>query len=163
QIAAVDRRVWLGIAKRYVDAIHWQLESNDVASQIAALESVGEAGDLAAVLGRRFDFVRRFVPDVLRVLKQPNPAGIEAAARAAWSIRGGRCAWFASKPFGRPRRQRTRWPARHVRPSSRPMSLIIAVRLPRSAPPWDRWCWFCKPKRWPLAGCSMTRMVRCGR
>src|SRR5437870_3496917 len=87
QIAAVDRRVWLGIAKRYADAIHWQLESNDVASQIAALESVGEAGDLAAVVGRRFDFVRGFVPDVLRAMKQPNPAVAAAAARALGRVR----------------------------------------------------------------------------
>src|SRR5262245_28939463 len=36
QIAAADRRVWLEVAKRYADAIHWQLESNDVTSQVGA-------------------------------------------------------------------------------------------------------------------------------
>jgi HEAT repeat protein len=85
--AAADRRAWLGIADRFRLAVRARLEAKDYTGKIEALAAVAEAGDLARTTGRRFEFVRGFSPDLLRLIKDMDPGIVCAAARALAHIR----------------------------------------------------------------------------
>jgi HEAT repeat protein len=86
-LAAADRRAWLGISERLVSAIRTGLNGKEFAGKVEAIEAITEAGNLARSTGRRFEFVQSFVPDLIRLLKDPEPGIVRHAARALACVR----------------------------------------------------------------------------
>jgi hypothetical protein len=86
-LAAADRRAWLGIAERFVLAIQIGLKGKELTGKVEAIEAITEAGNLARTSGRRFEFVRSFVPDLMRLLKSTEPHIARPAAHALACVR----------------------------------------------------------------------------
>jgi HEAT repeat protein len=82
ELAAADRRAWLGIADRFCLAVRAEMEGKDHVGKTDALAAIAMAGDLARTTGRHFELARGFAPDLMRRMKVMD-SGIACAAALA--------------------------------------------------------------------------------
>ena len=86
-LAATDRRAWLALSERFTLFVRAGLQSQQPTEEIEAIEAIAAAGDLARATSRRFEFVRGFTPDLMRLMKDSETRVGCAAARALAHVR----------------------------------------------------------------------------
>jgi HEAT repeat protein len=86
-LAATDRRVWLALSERFTLIIRAGLEAKQLPEEIEAINAIASAGGMARTTSRRFEFIRGFMPDLMRLMKGRETQVACAAARALARIR----------------------------------------------------------------------------